>query len=313
MAVWDLFSKREKARQNAGKEDVFRYDVLPRELRIQIMHIWKDALGNFDHFSRVGHDYFWWWQVIHKAFLREKSKFHLHDPKLLPYYDIYNYFLDCSDIDALDLVEVTFRMVNLAVGDLEQYERDQLHLIHPDQAIDELNQRFREHGIGYEFTGNELIRIDSRYVHAEAVKPAIQLMHDAGDAFQGALQEFLDAHRKYREGERKDAILGAAKAFESTLKSICTERGWEFNQNKDTANRLIKIVLDNKLFPEYLQNQFTHLTGILESGIATIRNKTAGHGQGTTIQEVPEHLVSYALHLTASNIVFLIESHKALP
>jgi hypothetical protein len=182
-----------------------------------------------------------------------------------------------------------------------------------DSAIEELNYRFRRHGIGYEFIAGQIVRVDSKFIHAEVVYPAIQLLHGAGASFSGPLQEFLDAHRKYREGEHKDAILGAAKAFESVLKAICTARHWTFDPHKDAASKLVRIVLDNKLIPEYLQNQFTHLLGVLDTGISTIRNKSASHGQGATVQDVPEHLVSYALHLTASNIVFLIESHKVLP
>ena len=47
--------------------------------------------------------------------------------------------------------------------------------------------------------------------------------------------------------------------------------------------------------------------------VPTVRNKTSGHGQGPTPTNVPEHMTRYVLHLTATTIVFLIESHKALP
>jgi hypothetical protein len=53
------------------------------------------------------------------------------------------------------------------------------------------------------------------------------------------------------------------------------------------------------------------LRSTLESGVPTARNKLGGHGQGTEVVEVPEHIVSYALHLTASAIVFLAEAEKA--
>jgi hypothetical protein len=185
-------------------------------------------------------------------------------------------------------------------------------LAHPDEAIDDLNHRFREHGIGYEFASGEIIRIDSKYVHAEAVRPALQLLHDAGDGFSGPLQEFLEAHERYRKGEHKDAIVSACKAFESTLKAICTVRSWAFDAHKDTAIKLLEIVLANRLVPPYLQQQFTSLRSVLESGVPTVRNKTSGHGQGPTPTVIPAHLVAYTLHLTASNIVFLIEAHKAM-
>jgi hypothetical protein len=43
----------------------------------------------------------------------------------------------------------------------------------------------------------------------------------------------------------------------------------------------------------------------LESGTPTVRNKEGGHGQGTEITTIPEHLASYTLHLTATNLLFL--------
>ena len=39
MAVLNLYSKRKKAAANAGKPDVYRYDSLPKELRVQIVHL----------------------------------------------------------------------------------------------------------------------------------------------------------------------------------------------------------------------------------------------------------------------------------
>ena len=50
---------------------------------------------------------------------------------------------------------------------------------------------------------------------------------------------------------------------------------------------------------------------MLDSGIATIRNKEAGHGQGADVKTVEESLASYMLHLTATNLLFLAECDKA--
>jgi hypothetical protein len=69
----------------------------------------------------------------------------------------------------------------------------------------------------------------------------------------------------------------------------------------------------NQLIPQYLETYFSGLRQVLEAGVPTVRNKTSGHGQGATPTHVPEHLAAYVLHLAASNIVMLIEAHKALP
>ena len=43
-------------------------------------------------------------------------------------------------------------------------------------AIEELNARFKQHGIGYEFNNNNFLRVDSQFVHSEIVKPALILL-----------------------------------------------------------------------------------------------------------------------------------------
>src|SRR5439155_25744042 len=139
-------------------------------------------------------------------------------------------------------------------------------------AVDQPNDRFREDGVGYEYSSGEIIRIDSKYIHAEAVKPALRLLQDGGKLFTGPLDEFLKAHDHYRKGEAKDAISWALKAFESTLKAICTARSWPFDPQKNGASKLLEIVFANGLVPSYLQNQFAALSYVLESGVPTVRN-----------------------------------------
>jgi len=45
----------------------------------------------------------------------------------------------------------------------------------------------------------------------------------------------------------------------------------------------------------------------------TVRNRQSGHGAGLTPRTIPRQLAAYVLHLTASSILFLVESEKALP
>jgi hypothetical protein len=207
------------------------------------------------------------------------------------------------------LIELSFLLVDTGIRKLDPYERS--HLVSPDAAIGELNGRFREHGIGYEFVNGEIIRIDSKYLHAEAVKPALNLLHGGRRQFLGPLQEFLAAHERHREGKEKEAIQEALKAFESTMKAICDARKWSYDKKKATAKDLIQVIFDNHLIADYLQSHFTALRSVLEAGVPTVRNKTAGHGQGGTPTSVPPYVAAYALHLAASNIVLLVEAHNA--
>jgi hypothetical protein len=141
----------------------------------------------------------------------------------------------------------------------------------------------------------------------------LHLLQEGGKHFSGPLEEFLAAHSRYRRGEYKEATADALKAFESTLKSICTVRRWAYDPQKDTASKLLQIVFDNKLVPSWVQSQFTSLKSVLEAGVPTVRNKTSGHGQGPTPTALPVHFAEFVMHLTASNIVFLIKCHQAMP
>jgi hypothetical protein len=80
---------------------------------------------------------------------------------------------------------------------LTNYDRNSLGIrINPDSAIEELNNRFREHGIGYQFVNSRIFRIDSQFVHNEIIKTALTLIHQ--NDFEGAEDEFMKAHEHYR-------------------------------------------------------------------------------------------------------------------
>ena len=87
---------------------------------------------------------------------------------------------------------------------------------------------------------------------------------------------------------------------------IATEKGWSY-KSTDNSKRLIQLCFENELIPKYLQNQYTSLQNIMESGVPTIRNKVSAHGQGAEQQDANNEITRYTLNLTSSNIIFLIE------
>lgn len=94
------------------------------------------------------------------------------------------------------------------------------------------------------------------------------------------------------------------------MKAICDKRGWEYQANA-TCNSLIKVCFDNNLIPEFWTQQFTSLRSTLESAVSPARNKLGGHGQGSTIVDVPPHIATYVLHMTAAAIVFLAQAETS--
>ena len=311
--VFKTFAKRKKEAENAGKPVTYRYDYLPKEFVVQVILLWRDVLGAFPDHNRPSVADHWNW--VNNTLCREMGLF-----KLVPSVSWQSRMEDCAefllqneDVDlALSLIELSFFRIDTEL-------RRQLidtHLGHAvkldiDDVLKELNYRFREHSIGYQYEEGQLVSVNSQYLHSEAVEPALNLLRDTG--FEGALEEFMNAHGHYRERNYKEAIVNSSNAFESTMRTICDIRGWAYPQNA-TSSKLIDILFDNDLVTTEMKSHFTSLRSTLASGVPAIRNKggQGGHGQGSAPIEVPDHIAAYALHLTASNIVFLVESHKAL-
>lgn len=308
MAVFDLFSKTEK-RAKGKVPDVWIYDSLPNSLRVQIVHIWSETFGRTE---REGYGVLCpvqsAFRLFSKILCKEYGLFSLTDDRQDPFTDVANFFLQCAEIPkCLDIIQLTFSFIDLEI-------RKQPHHYHnsevsPNSAIAELNARFREYSIGYSYEEHRIVRIDSQFIHTEAVRPALVALSEK--CFRGANEEFLKAHQLYRKGDLKGAIAECLKAFESTMKVICDRRNWPYSAN-DTARPLIDVLFKHKLIPDYLQSEFSALRTVLESGEPTLRNRTSGHGQGSIPIEFPAFLASYVLHLTASTILFLCEADKNL-
>lgn len=313
MATFDLFSKRKKRQESQGKPDVYQYDSIPLPFRIQVAHIWKAALGRWHRYSGYssGSDSpaSELWESIQKTIAKEKGLWEIGQPDSDPEQRCVEYLTTADTDYALDIIELTFLAIDGAARDFEADQRQAAGIEQDaDDAIEELNLRFHEHGIGYQYVGGKIIRVDSQFLHAEAVKPALALLNETG--FSGPADEFMHAFDYHRKDDNKQAIAEASKAFESTMKSICTARNWS-DGPKDTTKRLMDILFKNGLEPPEMENHFAGLRSAMESGLPTLANRTSRHGQGVTPVEVPPHFATYALHLVASNIVFLIECHKA--
>ena len=298
MAIYDLFSKRQK-RLRGDVPDVYQYTNLPQNFRVQVVHIVKSTIGNDSDYNTPASQIY---NYINNTLCREYGVFKLQEYASENFEYIYNFFLKEKDPEkCLDVIELTFKCINGYVRQNSWEFRD-CHQS-PDDAIEELNNRFRESGIGYQFESGEVVRVDSQFIHSDVVKPALQILGSSKE-FAGANDEFLSAHEHYRHQRFKECLNDCLKSFESLMKAIHKKRSWEYGST-DTAKKLISSCLSNGLIPDYMQNQFSSLRILLESGVPTIRNKEGGHGQGDEVTNVPEHLASYTLHLTASNLLFL--------
>ena len=300
MQFLKLFSERRK--ESEGEvPDVYQYETIPQELRVQVIHIWQEAFGEPEHSSMGGlyypGDTAAAYDFIHKTLSYHYGALGLGGPHDSDFDSIHNFFLQTEEAEkAIDVIELSFQYID------QHYSR-----ISPDEAIAQLNYWFRRRGVGYQYESGQIIRIDSQLIHSEVVKPALNMLADP--MYQGANAEFLSAHEHYRMGKYKECLNDCLKAFESCIKAICKKRQWTYNET-DTISRLIGIVFDEELIPTFMQSHFSGLRSTLEAGVPTARNRQSGHGQGANIITVPEYMAAYALHLTASNILFLAKANE---
>lgn len=301
--MYKLFSERNK--EENAEPDVLIYDDFPQSFRNQVFFILSDVLDPYVYYDYKYDCYMDIWESLEKRYCREKGLKSMGNRYNNRKNSVEEYIETCNDEDLLDVLDLFFNFID---GPLRKIRPSNNYNYNPDEnankAIKELNYRFKQHNLGYEFKNSQIIIINNTFLHKTAVKPTLKLLVENG--FEGAEQEMLSAYEKRRKGDNKNAILEAGKAFESTMKTICDKLGYSYDKNSSTAKKLISILENNGFFPAYMNNHLTNVKNTLETGLPVVRNKISGHGQGEQVISVPEEYVDYALHLAATNMLFLM-------
>ena len=310
---FEFYSYRKRAAE--GKlSDVLIYDELPNALRTQIIHIWDDAIGPYSTFPLLDpHERGYNnepWERIHRTVAKAHGVLNLAEGKD-PADRCVNFLLQTASLDrVLDLIELTFRYIDIGAQIFSEKQKKTLGIrMSADDAITELNKRFLRTGVGYQFENGTIIRIDSELIHSEVVRPTLRYLHQ--DGFEGPSEEFLRAHEHYRAGRTQEAITTATNAFEGTLKTICTQRKWEYPRGARAAE-LLKTMRQHRLLPDYLDAAFDQLAATLQSGLPKVRGEQGGHGHGAIPRQTPEYVAAHALHLAAASMLFLIKAHEVI-
>lgn len=289
------------------------YDSIPQEFIQQYFYIAEDFFNTLPKPLSERHRY---WEFLCRKYCLEKGIPLLGEDSEC-YYEELMLYLKSSEAcveDILDIIELTFSEViigtfvwDTVTGRFYSPDelQDTLYETNKKIAILNLNARFRQHNLGYELVNGQIIRKDSELLVQETIAPAFSLLRDK--RFSSAEDEMQKAFRFRRDGENAEAILNAAKAFESVMKVICSEMGYEYDADKDTAKNLIAHLEKNAFYPPSLNNHITNIRTTLESALPTVRNKKSGHGAGTASTYISDAFADYALHLAATNIVFLVD------
>jgi hypothetical protein len=292
----DIYSKR-----NKKAPDELVYDKIAEKLRVQIIRTWQKFFNQYGEYTTEDI-----WRQLNDVICDEHGKHTLLENGIKRYEESYKcqyYFENLENLEeSFDVIEIIFK----AISKIPEVYHDNIP-ISSEEIVEELNERFRENDFGYEFTKGSIIRVDNKLLHKDIVNQVIHLTNE--NLFSNANEEFLSALDHLRHGRNKEALNESLKSFESTMKIIIHDMGWDYNEN-DTANKLIQKCLDKELIPNSLQSQFSALRTTLEAGVPTIRNKNSGHGQGPRKIVVPDSLASYSIYMTGTCINYLIELYK---
>lgn len=305
-----LYSDRRKEIEEGGKKDYYIYDEVPAEFRNKLVYLVGDTLKPWVEELRDS----WYrrmvsptdtkpFRITRDAILRKYGYGHLPGDTLEGY-------IHQADSDhLLDFIELFLVASVQSIDGTRSTARKKDEAI--KSAMERLDAILKEHRIGYEFVGGQMIRKDSEYLHREIIKEAINLMYVEG--FDGALTEFMRAIELSQEEKKEswaDAITNANKAFESTMKAICDKHGISYHKHKDTAKDLIQKMYDSGFLMPYLQNFTDQLRIMMASGLPTIRSREGAHGHGLKPKDIQRSYVQFALHLAGTFIVFLIQRHE---
>ena len=141
-----------------------------------------------------------------------------------------------------------------------------------------------------------VVRVEEEATFVEAVAPALSVL--SGPDYEAANLEFRDALDEYRKGVYGDCLVKCGSAFESVLKVLCTQNGWQCDP-KDTAARLLGTVLPRTKLDAFFKEPLAL--------IATMRNRlSAAHGGGAAVRSVERHVAQYAITSTAAAMVLLV-------
>jgi len=188
------------------------------------------------------------------------------------------------------------------VLDVIQVAADKLEGEKRDAFIRAINSAFEDESCPWRISDGTFFKIDSEFLEKHVLSGAQHLLSKEG--FSGAQEEFVEARNDLTGGDTKDAILKACKSMESVLKVMTGD------QVSNASVLVRKLAQTDALrdLPPDMRAGFAE--GVLLC-LPTMRNKLAGHGQGSQVVVVQKPYAKLAVNLAASLSTFLIELHLA--
>jgi AbiJ N-terminal domain 4 len=312
--IFETFARRMRQQNRNTEPEICTYDQAPEHMRHQICSALAEGIG----FYYKGGGYHepppnanQIWEQVDRICRKEMYSYLSYIEETDLRLRFLTYVLRVPNmyefLSAVEIGCVGLRIISDVYGFDEPNARGA-----QENAVDaneEINGRFEEHSVGYQFENGEIIRVDSKLTHAEIIKPALVLLTES--AFSKANEDFMTAHRHYRAKEFKDCVTAANRAFESMLKAICDTEKWEYGKG-DRAAELVTKVRNKGLFSHDFDRGFDSYVAMLKAGLPAVRNDAGGHGEGLASPAVTAGIARFAINLTATNLLFLGDSYSAM-
>ena len=157
MVLPPTYSRRKRLSQTNGN-DVYGYDSISLKLRVQVVHIFSDAIGDYKEYTSGANSaecYDHIVRFLHKEF----GVFNLNlDFTVNPREEFFTWIQREQHIDRLlDGCEISLRLIDKFIRDEWEIFKSSVK-ISPDRAIEEWNARFQEASVGYQYVAGEVIR-----------------------------------------------------------------------------------------------------------------------------------------------------------
>jgi hypothetical protein len=127
MDIWETFSKRQKRRERAGKQDVYQYDDLPAPFRMQVCHIWNTAIGIYympqGYSSASPSPANELWEFMHDTLARELGVGALAAGRGDPSERCTTFALNTETAGVIDLIELSCRAIDRGARQLTDRQK----------------------------------------------------------------------------------------------------------------------------------------------------------------------------------------------
>lgn len=204
--IFETFARRQRQRSRNGEPEIYTYDRAPEHMRHQICVALAEGIGRWCavSYSHPPPNANSWWIEIDRICRKEMHSYLSYPREEDLSSRFLNYVRHVRDMDdflsAVEIGCVGLRIISDVYGfDEPNYRGAHQRVV---DAIEEINARFEQHSVGYQFENGQIIRVDSKLTHAEIIKPALVLL--TAPLFSKANEDFMTAHRHYRAKEFKD-------------------------------------------------------------------------------------------------------------